>query len=283
MVMLPSSSATALPKQVLVKGATGATNTQITMMGTNAANTYTLSGGTITANGLQTQITNVQKLTLAGRGGDDYYTLNSSSTPTWIVDTGGYNTVDFSKDTAAVTVNLGLDQGRAQPIGPWNTTLSIYGVINKLIGSAYADVLTGGPATTTMIRAGAGNATITGGSGDNVLVGGGGSDTIAGGAGKNLIIGGNGNSNLYAEGSQNIIFAGTTNETSNDQALMNLLEQPSRISYGYSVRRILASAAGNSALLSSPITFQDTGAHDTIFGSNVNNWFMLGKYTTVKS
>ena len=64
---------------------------------------------------------------------------------------------------------------------------------------------------------------------------------------------------------------------------MDLLEQPSRVSYGYSARRLLASTANSSALLSSPVTFQDSGAHDTIFGSNVNNWFMLGKYGTVKS
>ena len=65
----------------------------------------------------------MQKLTLAGFGGNDYYTLTSSSMPTWVVDTGGYNTMDFSQDTAAVTVNLGLDKGQAQSIAPWNTTL----------------------------------------------------------------------------------------------------------------------------------------------------------------
>ena len=40
----------------------------------------------------------------------------------------------------------------------------------------------------------------------------------------------------------------------------------------------MASAAKNPALLSSPVTFQDSGAHDTIFGSGINNWFVLGKY-----
>ncbi|MGO9111394.1 MAG: peptidylprolyl isomerase [Thermoguttaceae bacterium] len=282
LVMLPDNSGAAIPHQVLVQGAAGSTSNQVTVYGTAGANTFTLDGATVTGNGLQTQIANVQKLTLAGRGGNDDYTLDSSSTPTWVVDTGGYNTMDFSQDTAAVAVNLGLDKGQAQAIAPWNTTLSIDGVINKLIGSAYNDDLTGGPAATTMIVAGAGNDTITGGSGDNILIGGGGSDTITGGLGKNLIIGGAGNSMLYAEGSENIIFAGSTNDNSNDQALMNLLEQPSRVSYGYSVRRLLASASNNSALLTSPVTFQDTGAHDTIFGSSINNWFMLGKYGTLK-
>ena len=182
-----------------------------------------------------------------------------------------------------MNVNLGLDKGQPQSIAPWNTTLMIYGMINKLIGSAYADVLSGGPAATTEIVAGAGNDTITGGSGDNILLGGGGNDTITGGLGKNLMIGGSGNCSLYAKGSENIVFAGSTSDDSNDQALLNLLDQGSRVSYGYSVRRILASAAKNSALLSSPVLFQDSGAHDTIFGSEIGNWFVLGKNTTVKS
>ena len=93
-----------------------------------------------------------------------------------------------------------------------------------------------------------GNDTITGGSGNNILMGGGGNDTIIGGLGKNLMIGGNGNCNFYAKGSENMIFAGTTNVDSNDQALLNLLQQGSRVSYGYSVRRVLASAAKSSAL-----------------------------------
>jgi len=63
---------------------------------------------------------------------------------------------------------------------------------------------------------------------------------------------------------------------------LNLLEQGSRVMYGYSVRRLLSSAHNSLALSSSPVAFQDTGAHDTIFGSGVNNWFVLGKFTTVK-
>ena len=284
LVLLPTSANAPLPQLVLVKGATGSTNNQVTVYGAAADNTFTLAGGTITGDGLQTQISTVQTLTLAGFGStNNYFTLTSSSTPTWVVDKGGYNTMDFSHDTGAVTVNLGLDKGQPQAIAPWNTTLMIYGVINKLIGSPYADVLTGGPAATTEIVAGAGNATITGGSGDNILLGGGGNDTITGGLGKNLLIAGSGTCSLYAKGSEDLVFAGSTSDDSNDQALLNLLDQGSRVSYGYSVRRILASAAKNSALLSSPVVFQDSGAHDTIFGSEIGNWFVLGKNTTVES
>jgi cyclophilin family peptidyl-prolyl cis-trans isomerase len=281
-VDLPNSSSAPLPQEVLVQGLTGSTNNQATVVGSIGTNTFTLAGNTVTANGLAMQIAAVQKLELNGSSGNTYYTLNSSSVPVSVIDTGGYNTLDFSHDTAGVQVKLGLDKGQTQSIAPWNTTLAITGVINKLIGTAYADVLTGGPAATAEIVGGAGNDTITGGSGDNILIGGSGTDTITGGAGKNLIIGGSGNSNLYAEGTENIIFAGTTNEDTNDQALLDLLDQGSRLMYGYSARRLLASAR-NSTMLSSPtVSFQDVGAHDTIFGSGVNDWYVLGQHTTVK-
>src|SRR5208282_2474622 len=199
LVLVPNSSSAPLPEQVSVQGATGSTNNQVTIYGVSGANTFTLTNGSASDNGLVTTFNTVQKLTLAGRSGNDYYTLTSSNTPTWVVDTGGYNTMDFSQDTAGVNVNLGLDRGQTQSIAPWNTTLNIYGVINELMGSAYADVLTGGPAATTTIHAGAGNDTIIGGSGNNILIGGG-NDTITGGTGKNLLIAGTGTDSLYTAG-----------------------------------------------------------------------------------
>jgi len=281
-VVLPTSANAAIPKEVLVEGASGSTNNQVTVVGTGGANTFTLAGNTVTANGLATQFDAVQKLTLNGSGGNSYFTLNSSTAPTAIVETGGYNTLDFSHDTSGVTVNLGLDNGKAQSIAPWSTTLSITGVISKLIGTAYADVLTGGPAAVTEIVGGSGNDTLTGGSGDNILLGGGGNDTIIGGAGRNLMIAGSGTCSLYASGTQNMIIAGSTNLAANDKALLNLLEQGPQISTSYSVRRARVAVARNPALQSLMPTFQDSGAHDTIFGhSNINNWFVVGKNDTV--
>lgn len=281
-VVLPGSNGTAIPKQVLVQGVFGSTNNQVTLVGTNAANTFTLAGDTVTGNGLGVKIAAVQKLTLAGGSGNDTYNLNAGITPTSIVDTSGYNTLDFSQDTGGVTVNLGLDKGQAQQIAPWNTTLSINGIINKLVGSAYADVLTGGRAAMTMIRGGLGNDTITGGSGDNILMGVGGNDTIIGGPGKNLMIAGTGNCSLYAKGRENMIFGGTTNFDTNEQALINLLNQGSQFMYSASYRRAVAAAAANPKLRSSLLTFTDNGARNTIFGSGGSNWFLPGKNGTLK-
>jgi len=282
-VVLPNSTGAAIPKQVLVQGISGSTNNQVTLVGTNVGNTFTLAGDTVTGNGLGVKIATVQKLTLAGGGGNDTYNLNASIVPTSIVDTGGYNTLDFSQDTGGVAVNLGLDKGQVQSIAPWNTTLSINGIINNLVGAAhYSNVLTGGRAAMTMIRGGLGNDTITGGSGDNILMGTSGNDTIIGGAGKNLMIAGTGNCALYAKGQGNMIIGGTTNFDANDQALINLLNQGPQFMYSYSYRRALAAAAANPKLRSSLLSFTDSGAHNTIFGSGNNNWIVPGKYGTMK-
>ena len=83
-----------------------------------------LAGSTVTANGLATQLTDVQKLTLNGRRRQQLlHAQFQQPCPPAIVDAGGYNTLDFSHDTAGVNVNLGLDKGQAQSIAPWNTTL----------------------------------------------------------------------------------------------------------------------------------------------------------------
>ncbi len=280
-IAAPSSSSVALPQVVQVLGGSGGTN-QVTVVGAGGSNSFTVAGSTVTANGLATQLTTVQKLALDGGSGSNYYTLNSSSVPVSIV-AGGNNTLDFSHDTAGVTVNLSLDKGQAQSIAPWNNTLAISGVINKLIGSAYADVLTGGPAAITEIVGGAGNDTITGGSGQNILLGGSGSDTIIGGQGRNLIVGGTGNSTIYAGSSQNTIFAGVTDSNLNDQALMSLLQEGPMFPYSYLLRGVMASASGSLTALEKILGLTDNGAHDTVYGlKNSNNLFILGKNSTLQ-
>ena len=253
-VLVPNSASAAIPKEILVQGTAGATKNYVTLWGSNGANTFTLAGNTVTDNGLATQMVDVQALSIAGRGSSDTYNLNSSSIASnWVVDLGGYNTMSFSQDTAGVAVNLGLDMGQAQLIAPWNTTLSIDGAINELIGSAYADLLTGG-------------------SGNDVLLGGGGNDWIVGGTAKNLIITGDGSCNVYTNGTQNMVFRGTTNYDSNDQALLNLLNQGPLFMFSYSFRRALASAAKNPTLESSLFKLTDSGVHDAIFGSLKNSF-----------
>ena len=280
-VVLPSGGA--IPHGVFVDGAANSTNNQVTVTGTSGADTFGLAGNTVTADGMQIVSSTIQKLTLAGNGGNNYYTLNSSAVPLTIVNTSGQGTLNFSMDPTGVAVNLGLYKGQTQNMAGWGTSLALNGVLNEIIGSKYSDILTGGPAAMTIIHSGASNDYLIGGSGNNILVGGGGNEMIMGGPGRNLLIAGSGTSTLYATGSTNIVLGGSTNYDTNDQALINLLNQGPLVMYGYSVRLALTSIAKNPALLASMLSFQDSGAHDTIFGKTANNWLVPGKYGIIKA
>ena len=119
--------------------------------------------------------------TLIGGAGID--TLNGES---------GQDTVSYqgSGSTAGVTVSLatGLASG-----GAGNDTLT---GIENLIGSDFADVLTG-DANANRLDGGAGNDTLLGGAGDDSLIGGAGNDLLIGGSGEeDHLIGGAGNDTL---------------------------------------------------------------------------------------
>ena len=203
--------------------------------------------------------------------------------PLTIVNTSGQGTLDFSNDKTGVAVNLGLYKGQTQNMAGWGTSLALNGVLSEIVGSKYSDILTGGPAAMTIIHSGASNDYLIGGSGNNILVGGGGNEMIMGGPGKNLMIAGSGGtSTLYATGNSDIVLAGSTNYDTNDSALINLLNQGPLVTYGYNVRLALASIAKNPALLASMLSFQDNGAHDTIFGGTTNNWLVPGKFGIIK-
>ncbi len=270
-ITLPSSTSGLTTKQVLIQGATG---NQVTVVGSGGANnTFTLTAGSgsddvLMGNGLELMLDPVQNLTLQGGAGkndfNDFELYGSSNAMAISVDpVGSDNTLDFNQLTdstqTGVTVNLGLNKGTQQTIAPLdNSTLSINGAINTLIGTPYAD-------------------TLTGGSGENVIIGGGGGDTIYGGTGKNLIIAGSGNCSITTNGSENMIFCGTTNwdSNANDQALLNLLNEGPMFMYSYSYRQALANAArhpGNAALQSDVVKLTTyTGARDAIFGSLKNS------------
>jgi Ca2+-binding RTX toxin-like protein len=86
----------------------------------------------------------------------------------------GNDTADYSLATAGVTVDLG--NGLRQAIGADQGTDLLNGIEN-LIGSAFAD-------------------TLSGDRNDNVLTGGGGDDTLTGGTGRDTLAGGTG-SDIY--------------------------------------------------------------------------------------
>jgi cyclophilin family peptidyl-prolyl cis-trans isomerase len=249
---------------------------------TTGADTLEVNGTLATANGLKTTMTRVGKLRLEGDAGNDNYKLAASSLPVAVVDATGSDTLDFSGATGGVTVNLGLDAGQTQTIAPWHTTLAITGDFSKLIGTSFADVLTGGAAATTIIRGMGGNDTLRAGGGVSILLGGDGSDTLYGGAKNNLLIGGLGTDTLRGGTGGNILIGGTTSYDANDQALLSVVAQGATGSAGLTRRRFLGrsvTTTGNS-LLRVGATVQDDAVRNQLFGGGGNDWFLPGAKDT---
>jgi Ca2+-binding RTX toxin-like protein len=88
---------------------------------------------------------------------------------------GGSNTVSYAASATAVQANLltGLATGQGT---------DHFGNIQNLLGSAFADKLTG-DAGDNLLSGGAGNDSLIGGAGNDTLVGGAGADQLFGGAG----------------------------------------------------------------------------------------------------
>ena len=159
-----------------------------------AGTTYDLTSTAVVAAGLPVNYYTAGTIKFVGAG-NDRYVLNASSANVAITDTTGFNTLDFSGDSAGITLNLALGSGQPQTIAPWGKTLALNGLMQGLMGTPYADSLTGNSAT-DIIRGDGGNDAIYAGSGNAVLLGGSGNCTLVGGSGASLLIADTGTSTL---------------------------------------------------------------------------------------
>ena len=99
----------------------------------------------------------------------------------------GMDTIDASGAPSGVTVNLNVkvvtDPSIAAP-----KLAAAYTSIEKVIGSAQGDTLTGNLKAPTYLMGGAGNDSLVGGDANDMLSGGAGSDTLSGGAGVDTFV-----------------------------------------------------------------------------------------------
>ncbi len=109
---------------------------------------------------------------LYGGGGND--TLDGGAGVDYLDGGAGIDTVTYANSTAGVTVNLGINTqtSAGDASSDWIAN------IENVIGTAFADTLTGNSS----------NNTLDGGAGDDTFVASGGIDTIIGGAGNDVLI-----------------------------------------------------------------------------------------------
>lgn len=124
-------------------------------------------------------------------GGDDADWLAGGTAADTLYGGAGQDTADYGDSTSGVTVNLASgtgDGGTAEDDRLFD--------IEAVIGSSYADNLTGTTADNSLVG-GAGNDRTYGGDGNDALYGGTGRDTLYGGAGNDTLVGGTSGDTLY--------------------------------------------------------------------------------------
>ena len=155
-----------------------------------------------------TTFTNIEHLYLVTGSGNDSVTFNeplfdiTNSSPF-----GANDYWDAGGGTNSVTVNLAADTGSVN--ASYYNSYSSYYVISDPDGQ----LLGLNNVQNFNITGGSGNDTLIGGSGTNALNGGGGNDTLVGGPNADRLSGGAGNDILIGGGGADILSGGTGNNT----------------------------------------------------------------------
>ncbi len=239
----------------------------------NAGLTLTLSSATtienVVAGTLNDTITgNSRNNVLNGGAGDDQYLFNTDTAlgADTVIDSAGVDLLSFVDSTADVGVNLGLTT--AQTVNS-NLTLTLTS------GNAIEN-LTGGSGDDTLIGNGLNN-TLTGGDGDDILTGGAGNDTLLGGDGNNILIGGLGNDTLTGGADEDLLI-GARYTLEADAAALNLLraEWTSADSFSDRIAHLLGTLAGgaNGSSTLKPTTVKEDSAKDTLTGGAGDDWYL---------
>ena len=141
-------------------------------------------------------------------------------------------------------------------------------------GFAGDDVFTVDSRVTNAVLAdgGAGDDTISGGGGVNILLGNAGDDQLTGGSGRDLLIGGTGRDELHGGGNDDILIGGTTAYDSNPAALTKIsVAWSGPGSYTDRVTAIRTGANGVPKL--DATTVFDDGVRDDLNGGIGLDWF----------
>ena len=137
--------------------------------------------------------------------GDD--TIRGSSGSDVIHGGSGLDTLDYSLDSAAITVDL--TAGTVQQAGSDVDTVTS---VERFIGTGYNDRMTAGSSAIEFVG-GAGGDTLEGGAGDDTLYGGLGADSLTGGAGDDKLFGEEGADTLRGGSGADFLHGGEGNDT----------------------------------------------------------------------
>lgn len=248
----------------------------------NAGLTLTLSSGTTIENAIggslnDTLIGNSLNNALTGGAGNDTYVFNTSTVlgADTVADSSGTDTVSFIGSMIDVVANLGV--ATAQFV---NSHLTL------TLGSAAAiENLTGGSGNDILIGNGLNNV-LTGADGNDVLSGVSGNDILAGEDGRNILIGGAGLDTLTGGSSEDLLLGARYESEGDDTALTALLsEWMSFESFENRMAHLLGTLPGgaNGSYILNSTTVKEDAAKDTLVGGSGKDWYLRNNQGAVVS
>jgi Ca2+-binding RTX toxin-like protein len=288
-----------------VMGVTGQDHLVLSDQGTLASGlTYTLAGSTVS----RTQVApitfaDVGDVVLSGGNGPDYYAIQGlpASTPVKIVAQGAGNVLtgpNQPNQWQLTALNGGTLDG-----------LVSFVTMQNLIGGAAADAFQMAPAGVSgNIAGGAGTDTldyssfaadilvdllthratavgglvfdienVTGGAGDDILVGDANANILKGGDGRDILVGGGGSDALDGGAGDDILIGGVTAYDANTPALLALRAEWSQSNETYQQRfqHLFHGGGQNGSFVLNPTTVFDDGAADLLTGGAGQDWFFF--------
>jgi Ca2+-binding RTX toxin-like protein len=226
----------------------GGTAAATTLVGTNAATTWSLTaagGGTVGA----LAFSGMRHLT--GGSASDVFRFSGNGSVAGTIDGGGgSDTLDYSALSTSVTVNLGT--------GDATRTGGVLGIENALGGS--------------------GDDTLTGNAQSNILSGGRGNDTIDGGGGRDLVIGGLGADRVRGGDADDLVVSQGLSYDTNLTRLLAVMAEWTRTDLGYAARVANLRDGGGlngTTRLNAASLVDDAIADLVIQGGTGRDWFLV--------
>jgi len=249
------------------------------LVGTNAANTWTITGNNKGDIGGASVFSFESVENLSGGSNADTFKLGAGWGVSGTINgQAGVNTLDYSAYSTAVTVNLLSGSATGVAGAAAGRVLGFQNVH----GGTNNDTLTGN-ASDNILRGNAGNDTLVGGDGHDILLGGDGYDRLDGGNGRDLLIGGGWADTLLGGADDDLLIGGTTSHDANDTALLQIMSEWKRTDltgtaeqqYKLRTDRLRSTVTGglNGAYQLKSTTVLDDGAADSLTGGLGLDWF----------
>lgn len=236
-----------------------------TLNGPNVANGWRVTG--MNAGTLDTTVTFANIEGLKGGTADDQFALSASRGVSGGIDgNGGRDVLDYSAYTTPVVVLLAGGQATNVGGGVRN--------VNNVTGGAGNDLLVGDDRGNEL-RGGRGNDIIYGQGGDDLLMGDDGDDYLSGGSGRELFLGGLGADRLLGLEGDDLLVGGTTTLDTNAVALRSVLAEWTRLdeTYPQRINHLLVGGGLNGGVLLTAAVVRDDAARDELTGSADADWF----------